>query len=100
MFGKYFPAPGFPRDYCSDPNFFAACVSDSTLIPDELKAKLDSTGRVPTPGDVKYIFTTKSGPGPISQPIDEILLDTATGLPKPPTSRHKRLKISAAGDEN
>ena len=47
-----------------------------------------------TAGDVKYIFYTKSGPGPILQPIEEAVLDTTTGLPIDVSHKHKRMKIS------
>ena len=94
IFGKYFPSPGDPASYCSNPSLLESSVSDSSLVPAELIAKLDLTGRLPIAGDVKYIFCTKSGPGPISLGVDESILDPATGLPKADVPKHKRLQIS------
>ena len=50
-------------------------------------------GRVPNAGDVKYIFHTKSGPGPLQQPPSESLLDPETGNPVAPGPKHKRMRI-------
>ena len=95
VMAKYYPAPGAPEDYCNNPAEFSRIVNHeiSKLVSLELTAKLNSTGRVPTAGDVKYIFLTKSGPGPIKQPLSESLLDPASGLPVPPSSKHKKMKI-------
>jgi hypothetical protein len=94
IMGKYFPPPADLVDYCNKPSDLAAVISNSSLIPSDLVNKLDETGRIPTAGDVKYIFLTKAGPGPIAQPLSESLLSPATGLPVPPSSRHKRMDIS------
>jgi diphosphomevalonate decarboxylase len=95
---KYFPAPGKVSAYCNDADFYSKVNADMSLIIPELLAKLDKTGRVPFAGDVKYIFYTKSGPGPICQPLEESLLDPVTGLPMPAGSavysRHKRMQIT------
>ena len=56
--------------------------------------ELNATGRIPKAGDVKYVFVTKSGPGPISQDSSESLLDSSTGLPIEPGPKHKRMKIT------
>lgn len=50
-------------------------------------------GRLPNAGDVKYIFHTKSGPGPLQQPPSESLLDPETGNPVAPGPKHKRMRI-------
>lgn len=65
----------------------------NTFVPSELSTRLAATGRVPKESDVKYVFLTKSGPGPILQPIEESLLDASTGLPVPPGPNHQRLQI-------
>jgi hypothetical protein len=96
VMSKYFPAVGASADYCNTPDFYDAVNADTSLISEELAAKLEKTGKKPSPGDVKYIFHTKSGPGPLKQPIEESLLDPATGLPVPPSAKHKRLQISKA----
>jgi hypothetical protein len=70
-------------------------TSDASLIPAELIEKLDKCGRAPASGDVKYIFYTKSGPGPIHQPLSEAVLDTSTGLPIDVSHKHARMKIEA-----
>lgn len=97
VMAKYFPAPGAPEDYCSNPAEFVRVTSetDGVHVDPELEAKLDQTGRARTPGDVKYIFLTKAGPGPLRQPLEESLLSPETGLPVPPSANHKRLNIGA-----
>ncbi len=80
--------------YCNRPDVYnqvAAAVN--TFVPAELNTRLAATGRIPKEGDVKYVFVTKSGPGPILQPAEESLLDAATGLPVPPGPNHRRLQI-------
>ncbi len=95
---RYFPAGGATADYCSNPAMYDRVNTDAaSLLPVELIAKLDQTGRVPLAGDVKYIFCTKCGPGPLRQPAEESLLDPASGMPVPPSARHKRLVISHRG---
>jgi hypothetical protein len=89
----YFPAPNGTSNYCNKPDEFDRVNADASLLSEELKVKLAATGRVPKSGDVKYVFVTKSGPGPISQPESERLLDTTTGLPVEPGPSHKRMKI-------
>jgi hypothetical protein len=96
----YFPAPGEPADYCNDPALYARVVAemDAFVAPAgcssaELLSKLDATGRVPKAGDVKYIYTTKAGPGPLHQPAEESLLDPKTGQPVAPGPKHKRMQI-------
>lgn len=100
MAAHYFPAPGNPEDYCNNPALYAQVVAEvekftapANLPAAELFAKLDATGRVPHAGDVKYIYTTKAGPGPQAQPAEESLLDPKTGLPVPPGPKHKRMEI-------
>lgn len=91
---KYFPAPGAVDEYCSSPEEYSRIAADTdALVPPELIEKLDKTGRAPVPGDVKYVFLTKSGPGPIRQPLEESLLDPETGMPVPPGPKHKRMRI-------
>ena len=91
---RYFPAPAAPADYTNKPSMYEQVCGDANLIPEELCNKLDRCGRAPAAGDVKYIFYTKSGPGPILQPIDEAILDTTTGLPIDVSHKHKRMQIS------
>jgi diphosphomevalonate decarboxylase len=96
VMATYFPAPGAAEDYCNKADVLSCYLDDSSLIPAELRAKLDETGRKPIAGDVKYVFLTKSGPGPIQQPMSEALLSPATGLPVAPSSKHKRMVIGSA----
>ncbi len=98
VMARYFPSPNpvGPSGYCSDSKIFSQVTRDETLIPSALFTALEQTGKIPTPGDVKYIFLTKPGPGPIKQPIEESLLDPATGNVKQPSSKHKRLQITAS----
>ena len=95
----YFPAPGTVSDYCNNPSIYNNVQSDKNLIPFALQKELEKTGRNPVPNDVKYIFYTKSGPGPIRQPISEALLDPATGSPVAPGPKHKRMNIAAADND-
>eukprot|EP01041_Mallomonas_annulata_P009155 gene9155-18966_t len=97
VMGHYFPAPGSLLDYCNDAALFQQYTSSVGLLTDDLVRKLDKAGRVPVAGDVKFVFLTRPGPGPIPQAITESLLDPNTGLPLPPTSKHKRLEIPSAG---
>lgn len=92
---KFFPAPGPLVDYCNDPTSLASHIGDNSLIPEALLTRLQSTGRVAVPGDVKYVFLTRAGPGPVLQPLSESLIDVTTGAPKDPGDRHKRMVISS-----
>ena len=74
----YFPSPPNDDDYISNPDF-AKAVSEYTLDP-ELIQHCDKTGRTPTVGDVKKVYYTKSGPGPLTLPDEESNLDPMTGL--------------------
>lgn len=48
---------------------------DPTLV-----SSVEKTGRDPNAGDVKMVYYTKSGPGPLTLSSDEALIDAATGL--------------------
>ncbi len=89
----YFPAPGDVENYCNKPEEYNRVSNDESLLSAELKERLSRTGRTPKAGDVKYIFVTKSGPGPILQPAEEHLLNAESGLPVEPGPKHKRMKI-------
>jgi len=93
---RYFPAPGAPEAYCNNPSEFARITSSessASLLPAELLTKMDSAGRVPAAGDVKYMFYTKSGPGPVLQPLEEAILSVTTGLPIDASDKHRRMKL-------
>ena len=95
---KYFPASGAPGTYCSDADLFNAVSAPEAvdaLLSAELQASLLRTGCKAVPGDVKHVFVTKAGPGPLRQPLSEALLNPETGLPVPPGPNHKRLQISS-----
>lgn len=95
--GRYFPGPGSDSTaYCNKPAEFDSLVAQfEELVPPELAAKLEGAGRKPAVGDVKYVFLTKSGPGPIPQPAEESLLNPADGQPVQPSANHRRMKLSA-----
>jgi hypothetical protein len=95
--GHYFPAPNSDASlYCNKPAEFDALVAQfDSLVSAELLAKLEAAGRIPSAGDVKYVFLTKSGPGPIAQPVEESLLDPKNGQPVEPSSKHRRMKLTA-----
>lgn len=90
---KYFPAPGALRDYCNNVGEYAEAVSKHAFLPEKLSASLAKSGRIPASGDVKYMFYTRSGPGPVEQPMSEALLSPQTGLPVPAGPRHKQMKV-------
>ena len=46
----------------------------------EASRHVEKTGRVPTAGDVKMMYYTKSGPGPQSLGSEEAIIDPETGL--------------------
>ena len=97
VMARYFPAPGAPELYCNRPADFEVAAQQATfdrLVPTALAEKLRGAGRVPAAGDVKYVFSTKSGPGPLAQPMSEALLDPLTGLPKPPGPKHQRMRLA------
>lgn len=83
-------------DYCNKPaEFKAHDAARSSLVNAEFMQKLTATGRPSRANDVKYMFITKAGPGPVKQPIEEALIDTTTGQYKAPSSKHKRLNIGS-----
>lgn len=91
---KYFPPSGSVENYCNNPVLYNDVLNNiDTILPTELVSNLNQTGRVPVVGDIKYIFTTKPGPGPIRQPLEEALIDYVTGLPREPGPKHRRMKI-------
>lgn len=92
---KYFPAPGAVRDYCNNVVEFADAVSKHAFLPAGLVAALAKTGRTPVAGDVKYMFHTRSGPGPVQQPQSEALLSPTTGLPVPAGPKHAQMKVTS-----
>jgi diphosphomevalonate decarboxylase len=96
VMARYFPAPNTDNvaAYTNSPDIYNKVTSDTDLIPAELLAKLDKCGRAPVAGDVKYMFHTKSGPGPIHQPLSEAVLDTTTGMPIDVSHKHARMQIS------
>lgn len=94
MVATFYPAPNAVGDYCNRPDVYEAAVAkQSEHLPAPFMARLRSTGRTPAAGDVKYVFVTRSGPGPIRQPLSESLISPETGLPVEPGPAHKRMKI-------
>ena len=62
--------------------------------------KLGKCGRVPAANDVKYMFLTKVGGGPVLQTVEDSVIDLATGQPKPTQItdlKHMRMSIGAPG---
>lgn len=97
MVTAFYPAPGASADYCNRPDIYdSAAARQADLLSPATMTRLHATGRVPRAGDVKYVFVTKSGPGPVRQPIEESLLDPATGGLVEPGPRHKRMRIGDA----
>ena len=58
---------------------YAKKVDDFTLD-SKLLEETDMTGRIPSSGDVKMFYYTKSGPGPLTLGLEESNLDPKTGL--------------------
>ena len=70
--------PEFGEKYVNNPEF-AENIKAFSLDKDLLEAT-DKTGRIPTAGEVKMMYYTRSGPGP-QKVTDKILnLDPTTGL--------------------
>jgi len=70
--------PEFGEKYVNNPEF-AEKIKAFSLDKDLLEAT-DKTGRIPTAGEVKMMYYTRSGPGP-QKVTDKILnLDPTTGL--------------------
>lgn len=105
IFSKYFPSPydtnnNF-KDYCNKPNeIMEANNNRNTLVPPELIEKCNTTGRQCRSNDVKYVFVTKPGCGPIKQPLEESLINLETGEYKLPSDKHKRLNIGSTNANN
>jgi len=66
------------NDYVSNEQFLSK-LNNYTLDPTLLEA-VAKTGRTPTPGDVKKIYYTKSGPGPQTLDTKYAIIDPQTGL--------------------
>lgn len=49
-------------------------------LDDGLVAAVERTGRIPTAGDVKMMYYTRSGPGPLVLGQEEAIIDPLTGL--------------------
>jgi hypothetical protein len=96
VMSKYYPAPGNIADYCNNSDAYRRAVEQQSMLHADLIKNLNSTGREPQSGDVKYIFTTRAGPGPIRQPFTQSLLSPQTGLPVPPQPGHEQMKIMSA----
>lgn len=96
---KYFPAPGPTGDYCNNKTEFDRVNAEAAeLLPAELQEALSKCGRVPAANDVKYMFLTKVGGGPIEQTVEGSVLDLAYGVPKlaqETDKLHKRMSIGA-----
>lgn len=74
----YFPSTG-AEGFCNDAAFEANTVS--FVLDPELLACTDKCGRTPLAGDVKMVYHTKSGPGPLVLDNDKDgNLDPKTGL--------------------
>lgn len=98
VMSKYFPPYNHSNlgEYCNDATRLFHAIQNQENLPSSLVSLLDKCGRVPVAGDVKYMFITKSGPGPINVGIEHSLLDPSTGLPVPPRPEHRQLKISTS----
>jgi diphosphomevalonate decarboxylase len=73
---RYYPGQG--DEYVSNPEFAAELAQvelDATLL-----AAVEQTGRVPSIGEVKKIYYTRSGPGPQHLDPSEAIIDPNTGL--------------------
>jgi len=96
VFSTYFPSTNDAKDYCNKPDMYVSAEKNRcSLVPKELLVACDKTGRKCSVGDVKYVFVTQPGPGPVQQPIEEALIDLTTGGYKAPSDKHKRLNIGS-----
>lgn len=95
MTATFFPTGGSSERFCNRPDRYDRALQNAgVLLPADLQLRLQSTGRVVKAGDVKYVFVTKTGAGPICQPAGEHLLDSVTGQQVEPGPAHKRMRIS------
>lgn len=97
IFGIFFPSNSSSDKFCNDSKLLEDSIKQSDhLISKDLMEKLHKTGRSSSSyGDIKYIFSTKVGSGPVQQPREECLLDVLTGLPLENIStKHSRLVIN------
>jgi hypothetical protein len=95
MAALYFPSSEPTAvNYCNKPEEFVKIANSAdSILPEGLRTKLATTGRTPKADDVKYVFITKVGPGPINVSQEESLLDSASGNPVEPGPKHKRLRM-------
>jgi hypothetical protein len=94
VMSKYFPPMSANiSEYCNDKEALCAAIQRQGALPGDLLSSLERCGRVPVPGDVKYIFVTRPGSGPINVGMEHALLDPATGQPVPPRPEHRQLKV-------
>ncbi len=70
--------PGNCEDYIPNKDFAEQVKAHQ--LDDALITAVQKTGRLPTTGDVKKIYYTKSGPGPQSLGSDRAIIDSNTGL--------------------
>jgi hypothetical protein len=93
---KFFPTNDKSAEsYCNKPEKFREISekADHLLSENGLLEKLVMKKKQPQAGDVKYVFVTKVGPGPINVSPEESLLDN-TGNYREPGPGHKRLQIA------
>jgi hypothetical protein len=94
VMSKYFPPMSAnASEYCNDETALRSAMQRQGALPGDLLSSLQRCGRVPVPGDVKYIFVTRPGSGPINVGMGHALLDPATGQPVPPRPEHRQLKV-------
>jgi diphosphomevalonate decarboxylase len=74
----YYPAAAAAAEHYMNNAELAKAATEYTLNP-ELVSYCDKTGRVPAAGDVKMMYYTKAGPGPLKV-TDVCNLDPVTGL--------------------
>lgn len=70
--------PGQSSDYIANDAF--AKEVQAFKVDDSLVEAVTRTGRIPNIGDVKKIYYTKSGPGPLSLGIEHSIIDSKSGL--------------------
>lgn len=70
--------PGDSENYIPNTDF--ANQVKAFKLDDDLVKAVEKTGRIPSIGDVKKIYYTKSGPGPQSLGSDRAIIDSKTGL--------------------
>lgn len=89
----FYPAIG-NTEYMNKPEVYHRARQGISKLPKELLDALSATGREPAAGDVKFVYYTKAGSGPVELSASEHMVDLQTGQPIPPPKAKKVWRCS------